>query len=317
MPKPPPESPEYSVSVVIVNYNGGNEILACLNSLQSTNTVSLEIIVVDNGSTDGSPAQVSAKFPEVKLITLEENRGFAAGCNAGIHAASGRAILLLNPDTEVVGDAVGTLYTALKQHAGWGIVGARMLNSKGQIYPAARRFPTPRDLAFQATGLARHYFKSRYFNGYLYGERDLETLDEVDQIEGSCLMISEQAREAVGNLDEQFFIFFEEVDWCKRVKAAGFEIHVVNEATVKHRISSTMSRYYDETRKIHAQSAMKFFRKHEGEAGYQKLRGTMSKALLFRAGLLLLPALLGIPKMRKRLSGTLAERRAYKEGLAR
>ncbi|MBL0063168.1 MAG: glycosyltransferase family 2 protein [bacterium] len=304
------------VSVVIVNYNGGQDIFDCLESLQNDQAAtSIEIIIVDNNSTDGSTAKISAHFESVKLLPLGENRGFAAACNAGIAIAHADTVLLLNPDTVVMDGAISKMYDELLKHPQWGIVGARMLTTARISYRAARRFPTPRNLAMTSIGLAKIFSTSKYFNGYLYGERAIESLDEVDQVEGSCLMISEAARKTVGNLDEQFFIFFEEVDWCKRVKAAGYEIHIVNEAEVVHKVSTTMGKYFEFTRTIHAQSAMKYFRKHEGESSYNAIRNAMSKALLVRALILAIPALFNIGGSRKRFAGTLAERRTYKEGL--
>lgn len=305
-----------AVSVVIVNFNGGSDIFACLHSLfREDNVLPIEVIVVDNGSTDGSPVHIHKQFPQVKLLELGENRGFAGGCNAGIKTATGNAILLLNPDTEVREDAIAMLYAALHEHPESGIVGAKMLDASGQPYRAARRFPSPQDLFYQTTGLARLFPASRRFNGYLYGERALASLSEIEQIEGSCLMISAAARAKVGDLDERFFIFFEEVDWCKRVVEAGFQCRVVNSAEVVHKISTTMGKYYERTREIHAQSAMKYFRKHHGAAGYEKLRATMRRALLIRAFVLAFPALVGGGNSRKKFFGTLTERRAYTQGL--
>lgn len=306
----------YSVSVIIVNYNGGDDVAACLGSVMKSDcSDELEVIVVDNGSSDGSQQRIKREFAEVELIELGENKGFAAGCNAGIGAAHAGTILLLNPDTEVSVSAISRMHSALSEHPHWGIAGARMRDGKGDVYRAARRFPKPRDLSYQATGMARLFSSSKKFNGYLYGERKIEELDEVEQVEGSCLMISAAAREKVGLLDERFFIFFEEVDWCKRVKDAGYEIHVVNNAEVSHKVSTTMGKYYEFTRAVHAQSAMKYFRKHEGEEGYRAIRTVMTKALLLRAVILALPALLGIGNARRRFTGALIERRAYAVGI--
>ncbi len=306
-----------SLAIVIVNYNSAPEILACLRSLeQNFASNRCEIIVADNGSTDSSIALITAQYPHVRVLLLHENRGFAAACNAGMQAAVGTNILLLNPDTETDCAAVSALFGALQEHPQWGIVGARMVNGAGRPYRAARRLPTVRDLVFSATGLARLFPHSRYWNGYLYGERALESLDEVEQVEGSCLLISAAARQAVGDLDERFFIFFEEVDWCKRVREAGFEIHVVPSVEVKHHISTTMGRHYERTREYHAQSAMAYFRKHHGESGYRALRRAMRWALMLRAAMTGLPALLNIGNMRRRFSGTLRELATYRRGLS-
>ena len=314
----PENSGKPQITIIVVNFNGGEDILACLNSIfHGKSEAEFEVLVVDNGSTDNSLVQIRAQFSSVKLLELGENRGFAAACNEGMKAAQGRAILLLNPDTEVREDAIAKMHSALIANPNWGIVGAKMLDKNSRPYRAARRFPAARDLASQTTGLARLFPHSRRFNGYLYGEQEIEDLSEVEQIEGSCLMISEDARAKVGGLDERFFIFFEEVEWCKRVREAEFECHVVRDAEVVHKISTTMGRYYERTREIHAQSAMKYFQKHHGETGYVKLRSTMLRALMLRACILALPALLNAGNARKRFSGTLAERRAYRKGLDR
>jgi GT2 family glycosyltransferase len=164
--------------------------------------------------------------------------------------------------------------------------------------------------------LAKLFPRTKLCNGYLYGERDPQTLDMVEQIEGSALMIPERARTAVGNLDSQFFLFFEEVDWCKRVRDAGFEIHVVQDAIIKHHRSTTMSRFFVPSRVHHAESAMKYFRKHHGRKGLEKIRQWMRRALLIRAGILRFVLLFKRDQtMRTKLEGTLAMRQIYRRGL--
>jgi len=304
------------VAIIIVNYNSAPEILACLRSLaQNSRADECEIIVADNGSTDNSIESIAAQHPEVRVLLLHRNCGFASACNAAMREMSGMNVLLLNPDTEVKCDAIDALLNAMETHPAWGIVGASMVKSNGRPYRAARRLPQIRDLVFSTVGLSRLFPRSRYFNGYLYGEKSIDSLDEVEQIEGSCLMISARARVAIGDLDERFFIFFEEVDWCKRVRDAGFELHVVPSAEVVHHISTTMSRHYEASREYHARSAMHYFLKHHGEQGYKELRRAMARALTFRAGLLSIPAFLNLGGARRRLAGALRERRVYQRGL--
>ena len=154
------------ISVIIVNYNGGQDIIDCLESLQTSQAnASLEIIVVDNDSTDGSTERIKSQFESVRIIELGENRGFAAACNVGIEAANSNTILLLNPDTLVVDDAIGKMYRALVQHPNLGVVGARMLNTEGVPYRAARRLPTPLAMAFTAAVLAKLVPSSQLLNG--------------------------------------------------------------------------------------------------------------------------------------------------------
>jgi GT2 family glycosyltransferase len=312
------------LSIVIVNYHSLPELSACLSSLAVVRgECAFEVIVVDNGSDNDSLERAQREQPWCRYLALGENRGFAGACNAGLEITEGRHAMLLNPDTEVLSGALPKLVLALDDHPTWGIVGSRMVTpprppvNGGEPYCAARRFPTPWYLFSEATGLARLFPRTKLFNGYLYGEHDPQTLDEVEQIEGSALMISERARQEVGNLDPQFFIFFEEVDWCQRVRAAGFEIHVVPDAIIRHHRSTTMSRFFVSSRVHHAESALKYFRKHHGERGVSQLRRWMIAGLWIRALVLRLALLVKHdPKLRIRFEGTQAMRDVYRRGLA-
>jgi GT2 family glycosyltransferase len=305
------------LSIIIVNYNGGLELLYCLKALDRVrNELTFDVIVVDNCSTDGSLEAAESKNLNFIAIHACENLGFAAACNRGLAMALGRHAMLLNPDTEVQPNALSKLVAALDSHPKWGIVGPRMLDQFRHAYRATRRFPRPFDLFCETTRLAFLFPRSKLFAAYFYGERDPLALDEVDQIEGSALMISGSARKLVGNLDPQFFIFFEEVDWCKRVRAEGLEIHVVQEAEVLHLRSTSMSRNYLTTRPIHALSSMKYFRKHHGEQGLRNLRRWMIAGLWIREAAMWLASLLGKGKLaRLRARGARLERRVYSRGL--
>jgi hypothetical protein len=309
--------PQPDLSIVIVNYHSLPELSACLSSLAAVrNECAFEVIVVDNGSDDDSMERAQTEQPWCRYVALGQNRGFAGACNAGLEIAEGRHAMLLNPDTEVLPGALPKLVLALDDHPTWGIVGPRMVDQSDQTYPAARRFPTAWYLFCESTGLAKMFPRIKLFNGYLYGERVPQTLDDVEQIEGSALMISERARQEVGNLDPQFFIFFEEVDWCRRVRAAGFETHVLSDAVIRHHRSTTMSRFFVPSRVHHAESAMKYFRKHGGESGLNNLRRWMRAALWIRALTLRLARLVkSDPQLRLRLDGTQAMRDAYRRGL--
>ena len=305
------------LSIIIVNYNSNPELRDCLRALENVRTeLAFEVLIVDNASSDGSLSAAQTEFPSCVFLPLDANRGFAGACNAGLEIATGRQAMLLNPDTEVQPGALTKLLQALSDHPNWGIVGPRMENETGRIYTAARRLPTPWYLFCELTGLGKLFSHTKLFNGYLYGECDPTTLDAVEQIEGSALMISAAARQRVGNLDPQFFIFFEEVDWCQRVREAGFEIHVVQDAVIWHHRSTTMSRFFVPSRVHHAESAMKYFHKHGGGTGLQSLRNWMGAALWIRSVLLRLSLLFNANETtRTRLAGTQAMRKVYRRGL--
>jgi GT2 family glycosyltransferase len=304
------------LSIIIVNYNSGDELIACLQSLVDTkeNTV-FEVIVVDNGSSDDSIDRAEKTFTDFTFIRAGENLGFAKANNLGLKGATGRHAMLLNPDTEVMPGALSKLMKALDLQTDWGIVGPTMVGSNGRPYRSARRFPTPFGLFCETTKLNRMFPYSAKFNGYIYGDRPLVSLDEVDQIEGSALIIRGEAREKVGNLDESFFIFFEEVDWCRRVRDAGYEIHVERDAVVRHHRSITMSKYFERIRRFHAFSAMKYFRKHHGDAGLKSLRRWMWWGLFFREIMLRIALVFGSEKVLLRARAARAERAIYRKGL--
>lgn len=271
------------LTILIVNYNGGDDILRCLKSLRSVlSEVEFEIIVVDNGSSDGSIDCIRTQFQECRLVEAQVNLGFAGGCNRGLADANGRHVLLLNPDTEIRPGALRFMVAALDRHASWGIVGARMLTPQGIPYRAARRFPTPFRLFCECTKLTALFPRSALFGGYFYGERAVTALDNVEQVEGSALMIRADVRTRIGELDPRFFVFFEEVDWCRRVREAGYEIHVVQEAEIIHHRATTMSRFYLQSRLYNAESACRYFDKWEGAAGVRRLKRWMTAALHIR-----------------------------------
>lgn len=307
------------LSLIIVNFNAKPDLLRCLKTLETPQGgLDFEVIVVDNGSADGSLEAAESAYPGGLFVQMGGNRGFAAACNAGIRQSRGRHVMLLNPDTEVQPGALRQLVDALDRHPGWGVAGPRMVDQHDQIYPAARRFPTPFFLFCECTRLMHLFPRTRLFAGYVYGERDPAALDRVDQIEGSALVLSQAARDKVGQLDERFFLFFEEVDWCRRVAAAGFEIHVVQSAVIRHHRSTTMSRFYVEARKAHAASAMQYFQKHYGDAGLAALRRWMIAALWIRIFLTSLAELLTAdPLPRLRADGARAELRVYRAGIVR
>jgi GT2 family glycosyltransferase len=311
-----PEAARTDLSVVIVNFNGKNDLLRCLASLNGASSGrGVDVIVVDNGSSDGSIEAAEGQFPSVRFLRLGKNVGFAAACNYGMAEAKGRHIMLLNPDTEVLPGALAELVRALDAHGEWGIVGPRMVDSADQAYRAARRFPTPFYLFCECTRLA-YLFPRSIFGIYFYGDNPPDMLDQVEQIEGSALVISEAARAMVGPLDEQFFLFFEEVDWCRRVIMIGLQVHVVQSATVRHHRSTTMSRNYLAARVANAESAMKYFFKYHGREGVASLRRWMRTALTLRILGAKLISLFGRKELaRLRIEGARMERDVYRRGL--
>ena len=214
------------LSVIVVNWNTRDLLRACLTSLRESLAGSLltaEIIVVDNASADGSAKMVAAEFPECRLIANAENRNYAAGNNQGLAMATGEYQLLLNPDTEVPSGALASLIDFLRQRPRAGAVAPALEGTDSVVQASVRGFPTPRALAGALTGLAALFPRSEW-GRYRALDLPADRPSEVDQPMASAFLIRREALAAVGAFDEQFPLFFNDVDLCYRLKQAGWEI---------------------------------------------------------------------------------------------
>ncbi len=208
------------LAVVIVSWNVREILLKNLSSL-----IASEIIVVDNASTDGSVEAVRAAFPSVRVIANQTNNGFAKACNQGIAASDSRHILLLNPDMRVEPDAIAKTVAYLDSHPDVGVMGAQLMTPDGKPIHHMRRFPTVKDQLAIILKLP-HLFPKLI---HRYHAKDLPTHleQEVDSVRGSYFAMNRTALDKIGLLDERFYIWFEEVDYCKRVKLAGLKVMYV------------------------------------------------------------------------------------------
>ncbi|MBI2865688.1 MAG: glycosyltransferase family 2 protein [Chloroflexi bacterium] len=191
-----------------------------------------EAIVVDNGSADGSREMVAAGFPQVRLIANDENRGFAAANNQGMRIASGRYILLLNSDTVVRGRAIATLVEFLDAHPAAAVASAQLENPDGTHQDSAFRFPGLLMTFFDFFPI-NHRLRSSRLNGRYPRPKDGRPF-EIDHPLGACMMVRQEAIADVGLLDEQFFMYCEEVDWCLRMKTKVWRVYCVPEARIVH-----------------------------------------------------------------------------------
>jgi hypothetical protein len=193
-----------------------------------------EVFVVDNASADSSADMVSKDFPWVKLIANADNRGFAAGNNQVLRTCTGNMVLLLNPDTEVQPGAISTLMRFLEEHTAAGVVAPQLLNTDRSIQRSCRKFPTFSGMLFELLGFSRMFPNNPKFREYKMLDWNHDDERQVDQPEGACLLIRRKVLDEVGLLDEEFFMLFEEVDWCYRVKQTGWEIWFTPTAKVVH-----------------------------------------------------------------------------------
>ncbi len=224
-----------SLSICIVNWNTRDLLRACLCSIYAyPPDEPFEVIVVDNGSTDGSAEMVRREFPQVILIANAENRGYAGGNNQAMEQAQGEFVLLLNPDTEIKPDTLRNALHSMRSHPEVGAIGAKQLFPDGRVQPSLRGFPTPANLFYEVSGLAKLFPNSRRFGAYRMSWFDYDEAIEADQPMGTFLMVRQEVIKQVGLMDEQFPLFFNDVDWCYRIKQAGWSIRFVPSVEIVH-----------------------------------------------------------------------------------
>lgn len=226
------------LSVVVVNWNVKDLLRSCLQSLLDTSHVSphltLEIIVVDSASTDGSPEMVHQEFPQVRLIASEQNLGYAGGNNVGAALAQGRYLFLLNPDTVVQPEALPRMIDYMDAYPTVGALGPQLLWPDRTIQSSRRRFPSLGTLFWESTLLGQWFPHNRHIQNYHLTNQPANQLQKVDWVVGAAILIRREAWEQVGPIDEAFFMYFEETDWCRRSTAAGWETHYLPTAQVIH-----------------------------------------------------------------------------------
>jgi N-acetylglucosaminyl-diphospho-decaprenol L-rhamnosyltransferase len=263
------QMPAVDLSIVIVSYNTRDLLRACLQSIQRGQashgqTPSHETIVVDNGSADGSRDMVRAEFASVRLIE-SENVGFAGANNKGMAVAHGRYVLLLNPDTEALDDALGALVRFMDAHPRAGAAGGHLLNPDGSFQHSAFRFPSLWMSFFDFFNINHRILNSRLNGRYpmrLYAAGSFQ----IDHPLGACLLVRRQAIEQVGLMDASFFMYCEEIDWCLRIKRAGWEIwHVADAPVIHHGAQSTKQFRHRMFVELH-RSRARFFAKHRSRA---------------------------------------------------
>jgi GT2 family glycosyltransferase len=257
------------LSVVIVNRNTRDLLEACLRSLADTaNGLRLETIVVDNGSSDGSPEMVEREFTDIRLIRNASNTGFAFPNNQGIRESRGRHVMLLNSDTVVLPGALDRLVRFLDDHPHVAACAPRLLYPDGRLQPSCFSFLSPWKHACDMLVLDRLFPRSRLF-GNQNTWFDYASTAEIDWPMAAALVVRREVIDAVGPLDEQFSIHCNDTDWCFRMRAAGWSIYYVREAEIVHYWGATTER---ENGAFRMQGEMlrnyfDYFRKHFGRRG--------------------------------------------------
>jgi N-acetylglucosaminyl-diphospho-decaprenol L-rhamnosyltransferase len=225
------------LSVIIVNWNVRDLLLACLQSVYMAFSAAAydgEVLVVDNASTDGSVPAVRERFPDARVIENAHNAGFAAANNQGLRVASGRFVLLLNPDTEVEEQALARLLSFMEGSASVGMVGPRLLYGDGSLQHAAFRFPNLAQVWIDFFPIHHRLQESRLNGRYPRALYEAGEPFAVDHPLGACMMVKAEVVQHVGLMDEGFFMYCEEIDWAMRIRRAGYQVFCVPAATVVH-----------------------------------------------------------------------------------
>jgi len=254
------------LSIVIVSWNVRDLLRRCLSSILAGQEQGpgLEIIVVDNASSDGSAGMVRVEFPQVHLIANEQNRGFTAANNQGLALAQGRYLLLLNPDTEVVGDALATMVGYMEAHPQVGALGPQLRYPDGSRQSSRRRFPTLLTALVESTVVQEWWRDSPILRRYYLADTPDDAVQPVDWVVGACLLVRRQVYEQVGGLDEGFFMYSEELDWCRRIKDAGWQVVYLPTAIVVHHEGRSSEQVVPARHLYFQSSKVRYFRKHHG-----------------------------------------------------
>ncbi len=266
------------LSIIIVNFNGKTYLQPCLLSLEKNiQKIDFEVIVIDNNSTDGSPEFIRESFPWVRLIRNKENLGYSKANNQGIAVAKGKFILFLNPDTQIFPGAIGLILEELKTSPLVGAVGPALVSEKNRYQVSFGK----------KVNFAYEFFQKCMFN--LYFRHRLKRMQhklEVGWLSGACILTRRSLLEDTGFFDENFFLYFEDIDLCLRIKKAGKRLIYFPQAKILHVLGATTSQQSLSSRFYYRQSQLYFYRKHTSDVSVFLLRVYLSInfAFLFLSG---------------------------------
>jgi len=253
-----------ALSVIVVSYRSRDHVLKCFASLRdAVGDLDVGVVMVDNDSRDGGIEAVAERFPDAQVIANRENVGYARAVNQGIRASDSEFVLVMNPDCEVRPGAIATLIDYLRGHPQAAVVGPKILNADGSLEYSARAYPDHLTFLFNRYSLLTRLFPSNPFSRrYLLTDWDHATVREVDWMSGACLMVRREAIDQVGAMDEAFFMFNEDVDWCRRMRLAGWAVTYVPDAVVVHRVGASKSKVAPKIIYERHRGMIHYFHKH-------------------------------------------------------
>lgn len=281
------------LSVCIVNWNGRDFLPACVGSVYvGAGGLETEVIIVDNGSTDGSAAEIKRLFPRAEVVERGRNDGFAAANNIAIGRSSGRHLLFLNPDTVVERGSIERMTAFLDTEEGIGAIGCKLYHPvTGEVESSARSHPHPVPLLWSLLYLDRLFPRSRLFGRYRMSYMPDDAPREVDWVTGACMLARREAVEMVGGFDAGFFMYCEDIDICYRIRAKGWGIHYLPDAAVGHYRGRSSGKLRGEREgalsvwgaRQYARSIVRLYGKHHGVAGRILLRAILVATSLLKA----------------------------------
>ena len=265
------------LSIIILNYKTKGLLKQCLRGIADSHLgMEYEVIVVDNASGDGSVEMVREGFPWATMIPLDRNGGFSAGNNVGIRQAKGAFVMILNPDVAVFRGAVDTMLDYMRHNPKVGLAVPKLVNPDGSVQMSAMRFPSFTLPIWRRTPLGRLPVPKKILDRYHMIDWDHQESRPIGWALGACFLIRRAALDAVGFLDERFFLYVEDVDYCRRMWERGWEVHYVANAEMVHfhqRLSASraaLASLFSYPARVHMQSWMKYFAKYTGAPSLPK-----------------------------------------------
>ena len=275
------------LSTVIVSYRSSESLLQCLQALEDdASGLEHETVVVDNAPEDGALAAVAREFPMVRGIANAENVGYARAINQGVAATTGEFVLAMNPDCLPERGAIAALVAHLRVQPRTAMVGPKVVDSDGTLQYSARAFPDAFTFLFNRYSLLTRLFPgNRFTRRYLLSDWDHASVRDVDWLSGACLMVRRAAIAEVGAMDERFFMFNEDVDWCRRMTLAGWGVTYVPTARVVHHIGASRKKVAPKVIVERHRGMIHYFHKHH--PSNPVVRFCVDAFILLRAGLML------------------------------
>ena len=271
------------LSIIIVTHNSRSPVEKCIASIEAhPPSRDFEILVIDNASVDGTPEMIAGRFPSVRLFANEENIGYSRGVNQGMRASEGRHMLILNPDIIVREGSIDRLVEFLERTPDAGLAASKLVYPDGRLQPTCRRFYNFTVLLLRRTFLGKLFPEAAPLREHLMMDYDHETPRRVDWVIGACMLVRREAVERVGNMDERFFLYFEDLDWCYRMGKHGWSVYYVPDSVMIHSYErSSAKSVFRKPFLIHLFSMLRYVEKWNGVFYFLRRHREAIKTILF------------------------------------